>query len=145
MSEQRVSNEQLQGLQAMTLPPTMVRDIILDLLDARAEIEELQDRLDREVACNEANCKDARKHRAAREKAERELARVQAVVEAARKGLAAVRNLIDDSRGVTGLHLNGDVAPWDELLAGGQFEDWLFDFSAAGGAFVDYDAAKEGR
>ena len=73
---------------------------------------------------------------------ERELARVQAVVEAARKGLTAVRGLINDSRGVVGLHLNGDEAPWDELLAGGQYESWLFDFSAAQGAFIDFDAAR---
>ena len=81
--------------------------------------------------------------REAREKAERELALLRPVVDAARKGLKAVRMLIEESRGVDGLHLNGDVAPWDELLAGGQFEHWLFDFSAAQGALLDYDAAKE--
>ena len=46
-------------------------------------------------------------------------------------GIRAVEELIADSRGVVGLHLNGDEAPWDELLAGGRFEDWLKDFSAA--------------
>ena len=40
--------------------------------------------------------------------------------------------LIDDSHGVAGLHLNGDVAPWDELLAGGRFEDWLRSLRDAG-------------
>jgi hypothetical protein len=33
--------------------------------------------------------------------------------------------LIEGSRGVCSLHLNGDDAPWTELLAGGQFEEWL--------------------
>ena len=33
--------------------------------------------------------------------------------------------LIDNSYGVSGLHLNGDVAPWGELMSGGRFEGWL--------------------
>lgn len=31
-------------------------------------------------------------------------------------------NLMGESSGVYGLHLNGDGAPWNELVAGGQFE-----------------------
>ena len=46
-------------------------------------------------------------------------------------GLLAVEQLIAESRGVTGLHLNGDVAPWDELRTGGRFEYWLFAFDDA--------------
>lgn len=49
----------------------------------------------------------------------------------ARAGLHAVQSLIDNSHGVCGLHLNGDDAPWDELLAGGLFQDWLLKFSEA--------------
>jgi hypothetical protein len=30
--------------------------------------------------------------------------------------------LVSESTGVAGLHLNGDIAPWDELLPGGRFE-----------------------
>ena len=48
-----------------------------------------------------------------------------------RAGIKSVGKLIDNSHGVYGLHLNGDLSPWDELLAGGSFEEWLFDFSAA--------------
>lgn len=33
-----------------------------------------------------------------------------------------LRGLIEESEGVTGLHLNGAIAPWDELLPGGRFE-----------------------
>ena len=47
------------------------------------------------------------------------------VEEAARRALAAIDALIAESRGVDGLHRNGDVAPWDELTTGGQFEGWL--------------------
>ncbi|BCB62174.1 hypothetical protein HaloA020_28750 [Halomonas sp. A020] len=36
-----------------------------------------------------------------------------------------IHELMDNSEGVAGLHLNGDVAPWGELTAGGAFEGWL--------------------
>ena len=48
-----------------------------------------------------------------------------------RKALNAAAELMDESHGVTGLHLNGDVAPWDELRTGGRYEEWLVDFDAA--------------
>ena len=41
----------------------------------------------------------------------------------------AVFDLINNSRGVTGLHLNGDDALWHDLLRGGQFESWLIKLS----------------
>ncbi len=53
------------------------------------------------------------------------------------KGIAAVRDLIDDSDGVGGLHLNGDFAPWSELQRGGRFEPWLIDFNNAEGNGTD--------
>jgi hypothetical protein len=37
----------------------------------------------------------------------------------------AVDVLIAYSGGVDGLHLNGEVAPWDDLTRGGKFEGWL--------------------
>ena len=55
-----------------------------------------------------------------------------ALLEGELKGLDAVQDLINNSYGVAGLHLNGDVAPWDELLEGGRFEAWLKDFSRCG-------------
>lgn len=39
-----------------------------------------------------------------------------------------VTELINNSNGVAGLHLNGDLAEWDELLLGGVHEEWLGDF-----------------
>ncbi|MDD4986502.1 MAG: hypothetical protein PHQ43_12130, partial [Dehalococcoidales bacterium] len=33
--------------------------------------------------------------------------------------------LISYSAGVGGLHLNGEFAPWSDLLPGGRFEEWL--------------------
>ena len=47
------------------------------------------------------------------------------------KGIVAVSELIRNSEGVAGLHKNGDIAPWDELLSGGHFEGWLEDFDSA--------------
>lgn len=42
---------------------------------------------------------------------------------AALAGLVAdIDGLVSESDGVAGLHLNGDVAPWGELLPGGRFE-----------------------
>lgn len=38
--------------------------------------------------------------------------------------MGAIKSLCDESHGVAGLHLNGDVAPWGELLEGGRFEEW---------------------
>lgn len=43
----------------------------------------------------------------------------------------SLNDLIDSSHGVAGLHLNGDVAPWDELLSGGRFEEWLMSLDDA--------------
>ena len=48
-----------------------------------------------------------------------------------KKGIKAVKELIEESRGVDGLHMNGDVAMWSELLQSGFAEDWLIDFSLA--------------
>lgn len=66
------------------------------------------------------------------------LASARAEVEALRRenelyarAVAAVRELIAESRGVDGLHLNGDVATWAELSTGGWFEAWLIDLDNA--------------
>ena len=48
-----------------------------------------------------------------------------------RKGLEAANALMNESYGVSGLHLNGDVAPWSELRTGGRFEEWLIEFDDA--------------
>lgn len=50
-------------------------------------------------------------------------------ISALEAALRAVSTLIDESRGVYGLHLNGDRSPWDELLEGGRYEEWLLDYS----------------
>lgn len=47
------------------------------------------------------------------------------------RGLKAVEDLMNDSRGVADLHLNGDVAPWHTVRTGGAFESWLIEFDEA--------------
>ena len=42
-----------------------------------------------------------------------------------------IADLIGQSRGVYGLHLSGDVAPWSEIDDGGRFEGWLQEYNAA--------------
>lgn len=58
----------------------------------------------------------------------RELEQSQAAL---RRGIGAVAELIDNSSGVAGLHLNGDTATWGELRTGGRFEEWLREFDEA--------------
>jgi hypothetical protein len=61
----------------------------------------------------------------------RRLREAERVADLYRVGLDAVVTLIDSSEGVAGLHRNGDIAPWDELRAGGRFEGWLIAFDEA--------------
>ena len=58
------------------------------------------------------------------------------------EGLQAVGELIAESEGVAGLHMNGDTAPWRELREGGGFEEWLMQFDAAMNAVVTKARAK---
>lgn len=55
------------------------------------------------------------------------------------EGLRVVKDLINESEGVTGLHANGDVASWDEISPGGEFEGWLPDIDALLQEFEEID------
>ncbi len=46
-------------------------------------------------------------------------------------GIRAVRELIDDSEGVDGLHHNDMIASWEEIQRGADFESWLLPFNDA--------------
>lgn len=48
-----------------------------------------------------------------------------------RAGIQDVAVLIDNSDGVAGLYLNGDVAKWSDLRTGGSHEEWLSSFDEA--------------
>lgn len=52
-----------------------------------------------------------------------------------------MNHLMNDSHGVAGLHLNGDIAPWASLLRGGEFYTWLSYLSDA----AEYVQSKNGE
>ena len=60
-----------------------------------------------------------------------EIVGLRAEVERLSAGIHAVQRLINESDGIVGLHLNGDVAPWSELSTGGRYEEWLYEFDKA--------------
>ncbi len=47
------------------------------------------------------------------------------LIEALTKLVSDLDYLIGESYGVTGLHQNGETAPWGDLTRGGRFEEWL--------------------
>ena len=53
---------------------------------------------------------------------EDKLAKADAAIEAAGIALQEVQDLIHESRGIYGMHLNGDESPWNEIEQGGRFE-----------------------
>lgn len=93
---------------------TAVDSIYSGLLDAT------QDHLKDNLAFNIAS-----RINSAEREAYRDRERCRLLTEALARLLHDVDDLMDNSEGVTGLHQNGDVAPWSELAEGGNFEPWL--------------------
>ena len=60
------------------------------------------------------------------------------MAEALDKSIRSVSELIGFSRGVDGLHLNGDIAEWDSLRTGGSYEGWLIEFDEAASLLQKY-------
>lgn len=54
-------------------------------------------------------------------------------------------NLIGSSGGVYGLHLNGDPAPWSEIMPGGRFEDWLINYGEPASTHLTEMTTREDR
>jgi len=48
-----------------------------------------------------------------------------------RDGIKAMQQLMNESSGVYGLHLNGALAPWHELERDGPYGEWLKAFNDA--------------
>ena len=51
--------------------------------------------------------------------------RVKQLMDATAHVLHDIDDLVANSQGVTGLHQNGDVAEWPDILEGGSFGAWL--------------------
>jgi len=64
----------------------------------------------------------------------------------AEKALASIVETLDEliaeSGGVYGLHLNGDGAPWSEITEGGRFEGWLLPLETARATLAKLREAK---
>jgi hypothetical protein len=54
-----------------------------------------------------------------------EAAQATELVEAAERLLHDISDLMANSEGVTGLHKNGDIAPWSDLDEDGHYNPWL--------------------
>jgi hypothetical protein len=61
----------------------------------------------------------------------RRILELEKKVEVLEAGIDSVSELIESSQGVIGLHMNGDIATWEELQTGGRFEEWLVEFDNA--------------
>lgn len=75
------------------------------------------------------------------EAADKHVAKLQRLFVKMALGLRAVEALMLESKGVTGLHANGDLAYWGDLRKGGKYEEWLRSFDEA---LECIDAAKRG-
>lgn len=67
---------------------------------------------------------------------------LEALAVALEKACDSVCELIDNSCGVEGLHMNGDVAPWHDLRSGGRYEGWLVEFDEALELLQKYQQSK---
>ena len=89
-------------------------------------LETTQDYLRDKLAFNIASRISAAENEAARDRQ-----RCAVLTVALSELCKAIDDLIEHSEGVAGLHLNGDLAPWESLIEGGQFEPWLLALSDA--------------
>lgn len=67
---------------------------------------------------------------------------LEALAVALEKACDSVCELIDNSCGVEGLHMSGDVAPWHDLRSGGRYEGWLVEFDEALELLQKYQQSK---
>jgi hypothetical protein len=65
------------------------------------------------------------------------------LVEAASIALHDIDDLIANSEGVAGLHMNGDVAEWESILAGGAFGAWMQSLEQLRAALAQFKGENE--
>ena len=53
--------------------------------------------------------------------------------------------LVNNSEGVSGLHMNGEIAPWESLLDGGSFGSWLSSLEVLRATIAALRAIGEGK
>lgn len=96
--------------------------------DQENRIAELEGENARLHALAKANNDLARHEGSGRKSAMRE---VTVLREALTHLVRSLDELIAESGGVYGLHMNGDPAPWSSLTEGGHFEEWLIELERA--------------
>ena len=104
-------------------------DLVGGIVWSRIELEWINKRLsDAEAIIAQKDAEILEQCRINGMGAEREAAllgkaeRQSAALKLAREAIGEVQDLIGESHGVYGLHLNGDESPWGELEQGGRFE-----------------------
>ena len=128
----------LVAVACMQLPGSANIERLCRLSDAEVEIERLSNllrateahiewnKLKSVIAAKDAEIESSRRtaeywkasHLSGNELIEQQ----SAALKLAREALGEVQDLIGESHGVYGLHLNGDESPWNELEQGGEFE-----------------------
>lgn len=98
--------------------------------------EKLKDKLERYVEKRE------RELQIEVEQLRRENAALREQVKPLAKAVQDMKALIDESRGVYGLHRNGDESPWDELTGDGYMSEWLGSLDIALAALSAQEAAR---
>lgn len=122
LAENRALRERLQiSIEYSDGQPVGFGEDEIDRL--RARVAELEVRLGT-TACGESMCFQYRDLQAENQSLRRD-------VDVYQNGILAVVSLIESSLGVYGLHLNGELAPWDTLRTDGGYEDWLQSLDAA--------------
>ena len=59
------------------------------------------------------------------------------------EGVIDIRAIVNESEGVAGYHLNGDIAKWDEILSGSLFETTEVDIKDRKNGHITTDLKKE--
>lgn len=67
----------------------------------------------------------------------------EVLLKAATDALDCFDTLVGESKGVAGLHLNGDLAPWSDLIEGGKLEMWTHGIADLREALAAFRAAEE--
>ena len=109
----------------MANAPVDLRYLLGKLKDRDAEIERLRSDFKTANAYGGSRLKEADDWRAKYAASELRSQKKDKEIVWLRECVEAFRELMADSVGVYGLHLNGDGAPWSSLLSGGEFECWL--------------------
>lgn len=96
-------------------------DALKELREAKSRIDQLEQEVETHAKAEKLLIQLRERAQGERDDFASHLARV----------IEDVRQLIDSSDGVAGLHKNGEIATWGGLTEGGRLEDWLVSLDEA--------------